>query len=74
MDKTVIEHIQQSDKTLFSFELLPPLKGHNFDAIQMAIDPLIEFKPSFINITYHQQEVIYEAVSKDLLKKRKQQI
>ena len=70
MDKTVIEHIQQSDKTLFSFELLPPLKGHNFDAIQTAIDPLIEFKPSFINITYHQQEVIYEAVSKDLLKKR----
>jgi len=70
MDKTVIEHIQQSDKTLFSFELLPPLKGHNFDSIQTAIDPLIEFKPSFINITYHQQEVIYEAVSKDLLKKR----
>jgi len=70
MDKTVIEHIQQSDKTLFSFELLPPLKGHNFDAIQTAIDPLIEFKPSFINITYHQQEVVYEAVSKDLLKKR----
>ncbi len=70
MDKTVIEHIQQSDKTLFSFELLPPLKGHNFDGIQTAIDPLIEFKPSFINITYHQQEVIYETVSKDLMKKR----
>lgn len=70
MDKTVIEHIEQSNKTLFSFELLPPLKGNNFDAIQSAIDPLIEFKPSFINITYHQEEVVYEPISIGLMKKR----
>jgi len=53
MNKTVIQHIADSKQTLFSFELLPPLKGHNFDSTQEAIDPLLVFNPSFINITYH---------------------
>jgi len=69
MDKNVIEHIEQSDKTLFSFELLPPLKGQDFESIQENIDPLIEFNPSFINITYHQQEVVYENLPNGLMKK-----
>ena len=58
MDKNVIDHINQSDKTLFSFELLPPLKGQDFESTEKAIDPLMEFNPSFINITYHQEEVV----------------
>jgi len=70
MEKTVIQHIADSNQTLFSFELLPPLKGHNFDSTQQAIDPLVEFSPSFINITYHQQEVIYENVGNGLMRKR----
>jgi len=53
MEKTVIQHIEESKQTLFSFELLPPLKGHDFESTQQAIDPLLEFNPSFINITYH---------------------
>lgn len=69
MDKNVIDHINQSDKTLFSFELLPPLKGQDFESTEKAIDPLMEFKPSFINITYHQQEVVYENLSNGLIKK-----
>ena len=60
MDRSVTEHIEHSDGTLFSFELLPPLKGQDFGSIQKAIDPLIEFNPAFINITYHQQEIEYE--------------
>ncbi len=70
MEKTVIQHIEESEKTLFSFELLPPLKGHNFDSTQEAIDPLLEFSPSFINITYHQQEVVYENAGNGLVRKR----
>lgn len=69
MDKNVIDHIEQSDKTLFSFELLPPLKGQDFERTERAIDPLMEFDPSFINITYHQQEVVYENLSNGLIKK-----
>ena len=70
MDKSVIEHIEHSDSTLFSFELLPPLKGQDFGSIQKSIDPLMEFKPSFVNITYHQQETEYEQLSGGLMKKK----
>ncbi len=66
----VTEHIASSDKALFSFELLPPLKGQDFTAIQKTIDPLIEFDPAFVNITYHQQEVVYDTLDNGLMKKR----
>ncbi|MBE0649889.1 MAG: methylenetetrahydrofolate reductase [NAD(P)H] [Bacteroidales bacterium] len=66
----VTEYIERADKTLFSFELLPPLKGQNFDSIQEAIDPLLEFDPAFINITYHQEEVVYVPLTNGLMKKR----
>jgi methylenetetrahydrofolate reductase (NADPH) len=66
----VTEHLQKADKTLFSFELLPPLKGHNIEGIYRTIDPLMEFKPSFVNITYHQEEVIYKKHTSGLLEKK----
>jgi methylenetetrahydrofolate reductase (NADPH) len=44
---------------LFTFELLPPLKGHTIDGIHSAIDALLPYEPAYINITNHQQEVIY---------------
>jgi len=55
----VIDHLQKAKKTLFSFELLPPLKGHSIESIYSTINPLIEYNPSFINITYHQEDIIY---------------
>jgi methylenetetrahydrofolate reductase (NADPH) len=66
----VIDHIKKSKKTLFSFELLPPLKGHHIDGIYRTIDPLLEFNPSFINITYHQEEVVYKKHESGLLEKK----
>jgi len=66
----VIDHINQSNKTLFSFELLPPLKGHNISGIYRTIDPLLDYNPSFINITYHQEEVVYKKHKSGLLEKR----
>lgn len=69
MDRNVIEHIENSESTLFSFELLPPLKGQDFESIQKAINPLVEFDPAFINITYHQQEIEYENLANGLMKK-----
>lgn len=47
----------QPGKTLFGFELLPPLKGDNIDTIFETIDRLAPFEPSYINVTYHREEV-----------------
>lgn len=54
----VTEHIKQSDKTLFSFEVLPPLKGKGIDNLYQSIDRLMDFKPAFIDVTYHREEYI----------------
>ncbi len=69
MERTVIHHISDADETLFSFELLPPLKGQDFSSIANSIDPLMEFKPAFINITYHQEEIEYETLANGLMRK-----
>lgn len=66
----VIDLINNAGKTLFSFELLPPIKGHNIAGIYRSIDPLMQFNPSFINVTYHQQEVIYKKHKSGLLEKK----
>ncbi|MFH0999594.1 MAG: methylenetetrahydrofolate reductase [NAD(P)H] [Bacteroidota bacterium] len=66
----VTEHIQKSQKTLFSFELLPPLKGEQFSHIEDKINPLLEFNPAYINITYHQEEIEYVNLAGGLLRKR----
>ncbi|MBL7710393.1 MAG: methylenetetrahydrofolate reductase, partial [Chitinophagaceae bacterium] len=46
----VIDHINQAKDTLVSFEVLPPLKGKGIEALYKHLDPLMEFKPSFINV------------------------
>lgn len=66
----VIEHIQQAKgDTLFSFEILPPLKGKSIQSIYDGIDPLMEFDPKFINVTYHREEYIYKTRENGLLEK-----
>lgn len=66
----VIEHInQRKNKTLFSFEILPPLKGKDVNSIYESIDPLLEFNPSYVNVTYHRQEFIYKKREKGYLEK-----
>ena len=67
----VTDHIKNAKgKTLFSFELLPPNKGETIDSIYKAIDPLMEFKPPFIEVTYHREEFIYIERPDGLLEKR----
>lgn len=56
----VIEHINQAKDTLISFEVLPPLKGKGINAIYNHLDPLMEFKPAFINVTYHRSETMFK--------------
>lgn len=65
----VIDHLNQAKDTLFSFEILPPLKGANIQSIYDGIDPLMEFLPKFINVTYHREEFIYKERENGLLEK-----
>ena len=56
----VIDHINEAKETLISFEILPPLKGKTMNSIYEHLDPLMEFKPSFINVTYHRSEHVFK--------------
>lgn len=56
----VIDQIKKSEKTMFSFEILPPVKGANIQEIYDTIEPLMDFKPPYINVTYHREEVVYK--------------
>ncbi len=67
----VIEYIKKANgNTQFSFEILPPLKGQHIQSIFDTIDPLMEFNPPFIDVTYHREEYIYKEQGNGLLKKQ----
>ncbi|MEI6349082.1 MAG: methylenetetrahydrofolate reductase [NAD(P)H] [Bacteroidota bacterium] len=66
----IADLLKNTQKTLMSFELLPPLKGDNIKAIYDTIDPLMEFNPSYINVTYHREEVIYKKRPDGLLEQK----
>ncbi len=67
----VIDHIAQSKgNTRFTFEILPPLKGQNIKSVFDSIDPLMEFNPPFIDVTYHREEFVYKDRGNGLLEKR----
>ena len=56
----VTDHFKKvKNKTLVSFEVLPPLKGGSIDSIFNCLDPLMEFNPPFIDVTYHREEYVY---------------
>lgn len=54
----VIDVIKESKKTLFSIEIVPPLRGHTLENIYKRVDSLVAFDPAFINVTYHKDEVV----------------
>lgn len=67
----VTQHIANAaGKSLFSFEILPPLKGQNIQCIFDNIEPLMEFKPPFIDVTYHREEYEYKELPNGLLEKK----
>ncbi len=66
----VIDIIEQSEKTVFSFELLPPLKGQNAEKLYRTIDELVDYNPQYINITTHRDEVEFRELPGGLMEKR----
>jgi methylenetetrahydrofolate reductase (NADPH) len=66
----VIDILNQSEKTLFSFELLPPLKGSKGDKLFDTIEQLLEFDPKYINLTTHRDEYEFRTREDGLIEKR----
>ena len=56
----VIDHLNTASSSRLSFEILPPLKGKGINALWEHLDPLMEFKPAFINVTYHRSESMFK--------------
>ncbi len=66
----VIDAINQAEKTIFSFELLPPLKGSDAGNIYRTIENLIDFQPKYINITTHRDEMVYREMPDGIIRKQ----
>ncbi len=69
-DMSVIDKLKSAKGPLFTFELLPPLKGHSIEKVYTTIDRLIEFQPAYINFTTHRNEITYKESPDGLLEKR----
>lgn len=65
----VTEHIEKAKSTLFSIEILPPLKGQNINSIFETMDQLMEFSPAFVDVTYHREEYVFRDAGNGLLEK-----
>ena len=67
---TIREHIiKAGKKALFSFEILPPLKQEGMLGIINRLQPLVELKPAFIDVTYHREEYFYRKRENNLLER-----
>lgn len=67
----VIDLINSTDKTAFSFEILPPLKGTGIEKLYQTIDLLREFDPKYINITTHRSEYVYKDLGNGLFQRNR---
>ena len=65
----VIDHSNHAKSTLFSIEILPPLKGQNIQSIFETMDQLMEFTPAFVDVTYHREEYVFRDAGNGLLEK-----
>jgi methylenetetrahydrofolate reductase (NADPH) len=67
---SVIEAIEKASGPIFTFEILPPEKGYDIQSIYNTINPLLEFEPSFIDVTYHREEIEYRELPDGSIEKK----
>ena len=66
----VTEHLKKAkEKTQFTFEILPPLKGQSINTLFDEMDKLMDFNPPFVDVTYHREEYNYKELPNGLLEK-----
>ena len=66
----VIDIINKANSTVFSFELLPPLKGNDVSRLHRTIESLTDFDPKYINITTHRDELEFKELEDGTIVKR----
>ena len=66
----VIEHLNKADKTLISFEIIPPKRGGDIKQLLLILEDIVKFNPPFIDITSHAAEVLYEETPEGEFKMR----
>ena len=67
----VTDLINSAEKTAFSFEILPPIKGTGIEKVYQDIDALREFDPKYINITTHRSEFVYKDLGNGLFQRNR---
>lgn len=67
----VVDLIKSTEKTAFSFEILPPLKGTGIEKLNQTVDTLREFDPKYINITTHRSEYVYKDLGNGLYQRER---
>jgi methylenetetrahydrofolate reductase (NADPH) len=66
----VVDHLKNAKQTLFSLEILPPSTGESIQNLFDNLSPLMEFKPKFIDVTYHREEFVYKKMPNGLLEQK----
>jgi methylenetetrahydrofolate reductase (NADPH) len=66
----VIEHLDRADRTLFSFEIIPPPRGKSVNDVLRLMDQIAPVKPPFIDVTSHMAEAVYDELPDGTIKRR----
>ena len=66
----VTEHLDRADRTLYSFEIIPPPRGKSVRDIMHMMDQIVPVNPPFIDVTSHMAEAVYEELPDGSIKRR----
>jgi len=67
----IIDHINHSKSTKFSYEIIPPLRGRGIKIILEMVESLQKYKPPFIDFTSHASTVSHMKDGKKIKKKKR---
>lgn len=67
----IVDLIKEKERTAFSFEVLPPVKGTGIEKLYAAIDTLLEFEPRYVNITTHRSEYVYRDLGNGIFERNR---
>lgn len=67
----IVDLIKEKERTAFSFEVLPPVKGTGIEKLYADIDTLFEFEPRYVNITTHRSEYVYRDLGNGLYERNR---
>ena len=67
----VTDHINKSNDTQFSYEIIPPLRGKGIEIVLDMVESLQKFNPPFIDVTSHASTVSLNKDGKKIKKKKR---